>query len=484
MNDRSRTRLQILQQHLDPSLGENSATNYNNNDESYVTQEDTNAFSEELSSARERNSRAVLVSGVRTPFTKSFGKSMKADAIDLGVSAVSGLLEKTKLDPNHIDEIIWGNVVLSVSAPNVAREIVIDLNLPKKITGVTVSRACLSGMQAIMQAIMLVESGQADCVIAGGSDSTSNGEMTMPRHFVRALAKYNYHGRKKGFAGVKNFFKEAGSPLSWLPQAPSISERSTGKTMGFHADLMAEINSVTREAQDTLATASHKKAAQARRNGYFDEEVVPLVLSDGTQITEDDLIRENADASKVKKLRPAFRKTGTVTPASSSPLTDGGSAVLVMSERKAKELGYSTDIAFKSFATTAVDPYPQLLIAPTLAIPKVLQDTNLTLDDIDFVEMHEAFAAQVLATLACLSSKKYCQDNLGLDAPIGNIPAEKLNPNGGSIAIGHPFAATGGRCVISAMNELRRSKKKHALISICAAGGLGGAAVVERRDEE
>lgn len=414
---------------------------------------------------------------------RAFGKMMDVDAIGLGCAAVSGLIKKTNLDPNHIDEIIWGNVVLNTSAPNVAREIVLDLHLPKKISGVTVSRACLSGLEAILQAVRLIEHGDADCVIAGGSDSMSNGEICLPRHLQHALAKYQY-GKKKGLEGVIQFFKDAGNPMTWIPTPPAIAERSTGKTMGYHADLMAEINKVERDAQDKLAATSHQNAARARARGYLDEEIVPVTLPNGETVTQDNLIREKIDAGKMGKLKPVFRKTGTVTAASSSPLTDGGSAVLVMSEEKARELGYPTDISIASSAMTAIDPNPQLLLAPALAIPKCLDKAGLTMEDIDLFEVHEAFAAQVLATHACLCSRDFARSMLNSDRPVGGIDFKKLNPNGSSIAIGHPFAATGGRIVTAAINEMRRNNKKNTLISICAAGGLGGACILQRNTEQ
>jgi acetyl-CoA acyltransferase len=435
---------------------------------------------------REKRERAVIVTGVRTPFIKSFGDLMTIDAIGLGVSAVSGLIEKTKLNPEEIDEVIWGNVVLNTKAPNVAREIIIDLNLPKKITGVTISRACLSGLEAILQAVRLIEHGHANVVIAGGSDSTSNGEISLPRHIGHALGQYQYGKDKGTFKGLAKLLKDSGSPSTWLPVPPAIAERSTGYTMGYHADMMAEINNISRESQDALAIASHLNAARARREGKLKEEIVPITVpTTGKVVSEDNLIREEQDPKKMGKLKPVFRKPGlgTVTAATSSALTDGGSAVLVMSESKARELGYPVDIRVKSYSITGCDPFPQLLLAPALAIPKALDEANMSLQDVDIVEMHEAFAAQVLSTLAVLQSEEFCKKRLGKEKALGSIDPQKLNPNGGSIALGHPFSATGGRVVISAMNELRRSKKKTALISICAAGGLGGVAILERVDE-
>jgi acetyl-CoA acyltransferase len=464
-NERSQHRLHVLSQHLQPSNNEIK--------KQFIQQNHVNSL-------QQQKNKAVIIMGARTPFVKAFGPLMKVDSIGLGVASVGGLINKAKLDPNHIDEIIWGNVVLNTKAPNVAREIVLDLNLPKKITGVTVSRACHSGLEAILQGVRLIEHGGADCVIAGGSDSMSNGEISLPNHISWALGQYQFGG-EKGFKGFVKLLKNAGPPSTWIPTPPSITERSTGHTMGYHADLIAENRDVKREAQDALAMASHTNAARARREGKFKEEIVPVTLPNGEGIvSEDNLIREKQDSSKMAKLKPVFRKQGTVTAASSSPLTDGGSCVLIMSEKKARELGYPTDITVRSYATTAIDPFPELLLAPTLAIPKALDNAGLTLNDIDIVEMHEAFAAQVLATIACLASKQFCKERLGRDEPVGEIDPRKVNVNGSSIAVGHPFSATGGRVVTAAINELRRSGKRYALISICAAGGIGGAAIIER----
>lgn len=256
-------------------------------------------------------------------------------------------------------------------------------------------------------------------------------EITVPRHVSQALGNYKF-GKKTGLAALVQFFKDAGTPLSWLPQAPEIAERSTGKSMGYHADLMAELNSISRESQDAFAAMSHINAAKAQKEGKFAEEIVPVKVG-AKQVTKDTLIRENSDASKMAKLKPVFRKIGTVTAASSSPLTDGASAVLVMSEEKAKQLGFPIDITMVSSATTAVDPFPQLLLAPAIAIPRVLDNANLSVDDIDMFEIHEAFAAQVLSTTACLASDQFAQKRLGKEKAVGLVPPQKLNINGGYV---------------------------------------------------
>ena len=288
--------------------------------------------------------RAVIVTGARTPFVKSFGELMKVDTIGLSVAAVAGLLKNSKLDPKHIDNIVWGNVVMQTNAPNCAREIVIDLALPKHIVAHSTSMACASGLNAIKQAHDMIENGDADVVIAGGSDSVSNGELPIPRSLAHGLAQFIY-GKQKGMAALPAFFKHAGkNPLKWLPTPPAIAERSTGKTMGWHGDMIAEMQAIPRAEQEKLAINSHKNASESRKKGMFDNEVVP-VTGKGIECTADNIIRDDWATmhEKLGKLKPAFRKPqGTITAATSSALTDGASCVLLMSEKKAEELRICT----------------------------------------------------------------------------------------------------------------------------------------------
>ena len=433
------------------------------------------------------NRRAVLVAGARTPFAKSFGDLMKVDTIGLSVAAVEGLIKKTNLDTKQLDHVVWGNVVMQTNAPNCAREIIIDLNLPKHIAAHSTSMACASGLSAISQALMMVEGGHADVMIAGGSDSISNGELPIPRRLAYGLAQFIY-GKKKGLAAIPNFFAEAGyNPLRWLPTPPAIAERSTGKTMGWHGDMISELYGISRADQEAFAIRSHKNASAARNKGYLAEEVVPVEITKKrakVPYTTDNLIRDDWDKmpAKLPTLKPAFRKpNGTITAATSSALTDGASAVLIMSEDKAKELGYPTDVTIKSWDFSGIDPFPELLLAPPIGWHRALKKAGLTAKDIDLFEIHEAFAGQVLATIKCVESADFAKKHLNIDHAISNtiIDMEKVNVNGSSIAIGHPFAATAGRVVTSAMNELRRTGKKHALCSICAAGGIGGVCIIE-----
>lgn len=427
--------------------------------------------------------KAVFVTGSRTPFTKAFGSLIKVDTVGLATASVSGLIRNSKLDPNEIDHIVWGNVVLQGSAHNCAREIVIDLNLPRKITANSTSMACASGLNAMSQAVMMIESGLAEVVIAGGSDSMSNAEVPLPRNVTYGLMAM----QKKG---VGAFFKEAGyNPKKWFPTGLALAERSTGKTMGWHSDVMAEMNSVSREEQELFAVASHRHAAEAEARGYFKDEIVPVETEKKGKpvlVEKDEYIQHDTQKmhQKMPSLKTVFRKPpkGTITAATSSPLTDGGSAMLFMSEEKAKKLGYPTDITVKSWQWSGIDPYPQLLLAPVLGWGPCLKRAGLTTKDIDLFEIHEAFAAQVLATIKCLRSPDFFERYTGSKDNVvmsEDLDFSKLNVNGSSLALGHPFAATGGRIVTSLANELRRSGKRHGLISICAAGGLGGVAVLE-----
>lgn len=427
-----------------------------------------------------QNRRAVVVCGTRTPFVRAFSELVSMDNIALSCAAVKGLIERSKIDPNLIDHMVFGGVILQNGAPNIAREVVIDLKLPHKISGHTVTMACASGLQAVLNAAMLIESNNADVVIAGGADSTSCAEMPLARHVTQSLALYSY-----GKIGVGKLFSVAGLPCSWMPKKPEIAERSTGKTMGHHADLSAEFMKVTRKAQDELAMASHKNAADAAAKGLFNDEIVPVevaqtALAPKAKVTKDTMVRSKQDPAKMATLKPVFRKDGTITAANASPLTDGAAAVLIMSAEKARALGYPADIAIRSHAASGINPNPNLLMAPAIAIPLALKRAGLTLDDISFFEIHEAFAGQVLATIEVLASDELSKKHLGQPA-LGRIPREKVNIYGGSVSIGHPFGATGARLTTNAARILRNNAgAKYVLVSICAAGGLGLVTIFEK----
>lgn len=421
--------------------------------------------------------RAVIVGGARTPFVRAFAEYTQIDTIALGVAAVRGALERLSLPHDAIDSVVWGGVILPVAAPNVGREIALDLGLPRSVEAMTVTRACATGLQAITTAVSAIERGDADVVIAGGSDSTSNAPLVMPQSLVHKVAPVALSSK----SGPRDYLRAlAGlSPRrDLLPRQPRIAERTTGQVMGEAAEEMAERNGISRAEQDAFAVTSHHRAAAAVQSGRFEGELVPVDGKDGPVYT-DTIVRGDTSIEKLAKLRPAFKKGGTLTAGNSSALTDGAAAVVLMSEDKAKALGYTPLAAFRSWSYVGVDPADQLLIGPALAMPRALGRAGMLLEDVDLVDMHEAFAAQVLSVLKAMASDAFCQERLGLDRAVGQVDPEKLNVHGGSVALGHPFGATGARMVLTMANELAANGKSTALLGICAAGGLGAGAVLE-----
>jgi acetyl-CoA acyltransferase len=429
------------------------------------------------SKSSQKARRAVVVAGARTPFVKAFGEFVEVDTIALGVAAAQGVLKKVGIPYRSVESIVWGGVILPSGAPNVAREIALDLRLDAACEGMTVTRACASGLQAITLAAAAIERGEADIVLAGGSDSTSNAEIKLPQKVVHAMAPLAL-GKPKPADYVAVLSKLM--PLSEiLPQKPRIAERTTGEVMGEAAERMATRNEISREAQDAFAVRSHQRAAAAIASGRFADELVAVETKGGRWVHGDTLVRADTSVEKLSKLRPVFAKNGTLTAGNSSPLTDGGAAVLLMSEEKAKALGLKPLAAFRSWAYAGVDPADQLLMGPALAMPKALERAGLRLENVDLVDMHEAFAAQVLSVLKMLGSKAFAEKRLGLSEAVGEVDPERLNIHGGSLALGHPFGATGARMVTTMANELAARGKGTALLGICAAGGLGAAAVLE-----
>lgn len=422
--------------------------------------------------------RAVIVAGARTPFVRAFGPLLKVDTIGLGVAAVAGLLKRTELPREEVDAIVWGGVVLPGYAPNVGREIALDLRLPASVEAYTVTRACASGLQAVTSGVMAIERGDCDVVICGGSDSTSNAEVKLPQKLIHAMAPLAFG--KATPADILGVLSQLVPISEILPKRPKIAERTTGQVMGEAAEEMAVRNEIPRAAQDELAFQSHHRAAAAIASGRLTRELVPIEGPGGRITRSDGLVRGDTSLEKLAKLRPVFAKNGTLTAGNSSGLTDGAAACLIMSEEKAKALGMTPLAAFRSWSYVGVDPADQLLMGPAIAMPRALERAGLDLRDMDLVDLHEAFAAQVLCITKMLGSDAFAQARLGRQKAVGEVDPAKLNVHGGSIALGHPFAATGARMVTTMANELHLTGKKHALLGICAAGGLGAAAVMER----
>lgn len=422
--------------------------------------------------------RAVIVAGNRTPFVRAFQEYLPYDAIALSGFAVQGLLDRTGIDKREVQSIVWGGVILPNGAPNVGREVALDLGFPAETEAMTVTRACASGLQAITLAAAAIERGEYDVAIAGGADSTSNATLGMPPSFIRKVGPVAMSGKASFGQWLKVLASLNGGDV--VPQKPSIRERVTGELMGESAESMAERNQISREAQDALAAQSHQRAAAAIAAGTFDAEITPVPLKNGKIVSADTIPRGDSSAEKLAKLKPAFKKDGTLTAGNSSTLTDGAAAVLIMSEEKAKALGYTPLAFFRSWSFCGVDPRDQLLMGPAIAMPQALAKAGLELRDVTRVDIHEAFASQVLSVLKMMGSDAFCRQRLGRDAAVGEVDPDRLNVLGGSLAFGHPFGATGARMVTSMSHELHRlGSGSTAVLGICAAGGLGAAAVLE-----
>jgi acetyl-CoA acyltransferase len=423
--------------------------------------------------------RAVIIAGMRTPFVRAWTDFLELSTLDLACAAVRGLLRKTEIPISEIDAVVWGQVIMPTKAPNTARELVLELGLPRHIPGMTVTRACASGLQAITTAIEEVERGYSDVVIAGGSDSTSNAEMPMPQKLVHLGARLTYGGKKSPMEKLK-LASEQLMPLSdLLPEVPKLTERYTGKTMGEHCEEMAAIHRISRESQDAFAARSHQRAAHAIATDRFAREVVPVTTARGI-VHEGNIVRADTSAAQLGKLRPVFSRNGTLTAGNSSPLTDGAAAVLVVEESRARAMGLGPAAHLRSWAYSALDPNDGLLLGPAFATPLALDRAGMVLGDIGLFDMHEAFAAQCLCNMQVLASRTFAREQLGRDHAVGEMDPERVNVHGGSIALGHPFGATGVRQATTMINELHTSDRETAMITICAAGALGVSAIFER----
>ncbi len=423
-------------------------------------------------------SRAVIIGGIRTPFLRAFTDFMRIDTIALGVAAIKGLLERYPIPWKEIQGVIWGGVILPSDYANIAREIVLDMGLPPEIESLTVSRVCTSSLSAITLAASAIERGDVDVMIAGGSDSTSNAEVKLPQSFVHKAAPVVMNSKST----VKDYFRLLASldfKKDIIPSRPSVRERTTGELMGESAEKMAARNGITRKEQDLFALQSHKRAAKAIETGRFACEMISVDTPDGKRIHTDNIVRGDTSLEKLAKLKPAFAENGTLTAGNSSSLTDGAAAVLIMNEEKAKSLGFTPLASLRSWSYGAVDPKDQLLIGPAISMPDAARKAGMTLKDIDLIDIHEAFAAQVLCVLKMIGNDKFAQNRLGMEKAFGNINPESINVHGGSISLGHPFGATGARMVTTMANELKLTGKSTALLGICGAGGVSAAAILE-----
>lgn len=422
--------------------------------------------------------RVAVVAGVRTPFARSGTALAAYTALDLGRHAVASLMERTELDGREVQLLVMGTVIPSVVAPNIAREVSLLPHFPRDLQAYTVGRACASANQAITDAADQIVLGHHTIAIAGGAESLTQVPILHSRRMADTLiaaSKAKSLSQRLGILGRVR-------PRDLVPITPAIAEPSTGETMGQSADTMAKLNGISREAQDAFALRSHELAAAGTRDGRLPAEIAPITMPpEHTEfLASDNGIRADSSLAALAALKPVFdRQYGTVTAGNASPLTDGAAAVLLMREDVAKSLGYTPLGFIRSYAYAGIDPAEQLLQAPVFAAPTALDRAGLTLGDMDLVEMHEAFAAQVLSNLQGLASP-YWAERAGIASPVGVVDPARLNVMGGSIAIGHPFGATGARILTTLLNELARRDGQFGLMTVCAAGGMGHAMVVER----
>jgi len=420
----------------------------------------------------------VLVDGCRIPFLRANTDYKNLTSYDLGRLAIKAILDKTQVDPAMIDSVHMGTVISNLETSNIARESALGAGIPDTVPAFTVTQACISANRAITTGSDLIATSQADIVIAGGTESMSDIPIKFRKKFRQRLIESQKY---RGFTDYLKFFK--GLRFSdLLPEIPAIAEFSTQKTMGQDCDILASRLGVTRKEQDEYALRSHLLAANAAEARLFDNEIEPVMLPPVFEVlNKDNGIRGDSTLEKLETLRPSFVKVnGTLTAGNSSFLTDGAAAVLLMSEEKAKALGYTAKAFIRAYAYSAQDPQLELLLGPAYSISKILDITGMAISNFDVFEFHEAFAAQILANLKMLNSDRFAKEKLLKSDKIGNIPMDKFNTMGGSLSIGHPFGATGARLVATAANRLIREDGTFALIASCAAGGLGNAMVLER----
>lgn len=434
-------------------------------------------------STRKRESAGrsvVVVAGGRLPFAKAGTDYRALVSYDLARMVLAGVLEKGALQGSEIDQVVMGTVIQNVATSNVARDAALGAGVPDGVPAHTVTVACISANRAIADAALSIATGHADTALAGGVEMLGD----VPVGFDRDVRRRLFDSRR--YKGIKDwgpFFKGL-KPRQLLPQAPAIAEFTTGESMGQSADRLAARFGVTREDQDAYAVRSHHGAAAAQAAGHFDPELIRVsVPPKGAVVAADNGVRADTNLEQLAKLKPAFVKPfGTVTAGNASPLTDGAAAVALMAEDVAKTQGRVPLARIVDFNFVAQDPGDELLLGPAYAAPKLLARNGLSLSDIDVIEIHEAFAGQVLAVLRAWASAEFARSNLGANKAFGEVDMDKVNPWGGSISLGHPFGATGARMVTTAAHRLHVENGRFALVTACAAGGQGHAMLLERVD--
>ncbi|MDV5357483.1 acetyl-CoA C-acyltransferase FadI [Kosakonia sp. SMBL-WEM22] len=434
-------------------------------------------MSQALPLVTRQGDRIAIVCGLRTPFVRQATAFHGVPAIDLGKMVVGEMLARNDIPPEVIEQLVFGQVVQMPEAPNIAREIVLGTGMNVHTDAYSVSRACATSFQAVANVTESLLAGTIRAGIAGGADSSSVLPIGVSKKLARALVDAN----KARTVGQKLKLFSRLRLRDLLPVPPAVAEYSTGLRMGDTAEQMAKTYAISRQEQDALAHRSHQFAAQAWSEGKLAEEVMTAYAPPFRDpVEQDNNVRGNSSLADYAKLRPAFdRKHGTVTAANSTPLTDGAAAVILMTESRARELGLVPLGYLRSYAFTAIGVQKDMLLGPAWATPLALDRAGLTLADLTLFDMHEAFAAQTLTNLKLMASDRFAREVLGRSQATGEVDESKFNVLGGSIAYGHPFAATGARMITQTLHELRRRGGGFGLVTACAAGGLGAAMVLE-----
>ncbi|MBV4365619.1 acetyl-CoA C-acyltransferase FadI [Erwinia phyllosphaerae] len=421
--------------------------------------------------------RIAITHGLRTPFARQATALQTLPAVELGRMVVNELLIRSEIPPEIIEQLVFGQVVQTPEAPNIAREIVLGSALSVHTDAYSVSRACATSFQAVANVAESLLAGTIQAGIAGGADSCSILPIGVNKNLSRVLVDLN---KAKKWPQKLRLFSQL-RPRDLLPVPPAVAEYSTGLRMGDTAEQMAKSHHITREQQDALAHRSHLRAAKAWEEGKLTREVMTAYAPPWRNpLQQDNNVRLHSSLKDYSRLRPAFdRQHGTVTAANSTPLTDGAAAVILMTEARAKELGIVPLGYLRSYAFTAIDVWQDMLLGPAWASPLALDRAGITLQDLTLIDMHEAFAAQTLANLKMFADERFAREVLNRPRALGEVDDEKFNVLGGSIAYGHPFAATGARMITQTLHELRRRGGGLGLVTACAAGGLGAAMVLE-----
>jgi acetyl-CoA acetyltransferase family protein len=422
--------------------------------------------------------RVVVIDGRRTPFCRSSTAFSDLRTYDLGRMAVSGLLNKTQVDPKVVDLLVMGTVIAEPATSNLGREVVLGTQLPDSCPAHTCSVACVSSLQSFLDCARAIQSGDAEVAIAAGAETLSDAPIRYRRSVRKRLIASQ---RARGPGDYLKLLKGLG-PTDLLPEPLALAEFSTGEVMGENCERLAKRYGISREAQDEYAMTSHHRAAAAAADGYLDRQIVSAFPPPRFKgLKTDNGVRGDTTMEKLAKLRPAFdRKFGTITAGNSSYLTDGGAAVLLASEEAARRLGLRPIAVLRGSAVAALDPLEELLLGPAVTVPMALDAAGLELDEVKVVELHEAFAAQVLAVLKVLDDETFCRERLGREGPVGQIDRERLNTWGGSVSLGHPFGATGARLITNCCHRLEAEDARYGLVAACAAGAIGIGLVLER----